>query len=102
LRWKVTAKRRIVCREHDRLGPVAREEHFLLLRDAHGHEGAEPDRLERIVGGRDLPAPAVDQDQIGERPSLLERLPIPPLHHFPHRREVVRSGCGMWDSGFGI
>ena len=106
LRWNVTAKRCASSRmrwssssagsclgERDRLRPVAREEQLLLLRDADRHQVAEPDRLERVVGRRQLPLAAVDQDQIRE---TARRLRAPCDSGAAPPRASPRSRPGTW------
>ena len=67
-------QRRIVLRQDDGLRPLAREDHFFLLRDANRHQVSQPDGLECVVGCGQLPAAAVDQNQVRERPAVLEDL----------------------------
>ena len=79
---------------------IAREEQLFLLRDADGDQVRQPERLERVVRRRELSLAAVDQDQIGKRPAVLEDLAIPPQHDFVHRGEVVEdAGIEVRGSG---
>ena len=75
--------------QRDRIVAIAREEQLFLLRDADRDEVREPELLERRVRRRQLALAAVDQDQIGKRPALLEQLAVAAQHDFVHRREVV-------------
>src|SRR5580765_5702969 len=80
---------RLVRRERNRIVPVPRIQQLLLLGDADRHQIRETERLERPVRGRQLALAAVDHDQVGERSSLFEHLPIASEHDFVHGGEVI-------------
>ncbi len=84
-----------VARERDGIGVLARIEQLLFLRDADRHEVGEAEFAERVIRRRQLALTAVDDDQIGKRPALLEQRAIAPQHDFVHRCEVV-GGRGSW------
>ena len=65
---------------------------------------ARPELPQRVVGRRQLPLAAVDQDEIGKRPALLEQLAIPPRarprssrRSRPTRRDSPAK-CGTCDT----
>ena len=84
-------QRRAVRIDADRQIAVADEDQLLFLRQADGDQVGQPDLLERLVRGVQLPLPAVDQDQVGKRPALLDELSIPAPDHLLHRGEVVEQ-----------
>ena len=59
---------------------------------------ARPELFERGVRGRELALAAVDEDQIGKRPALLEQLAVATQHDLVHRGEIV-VGAGGWGWG---
>ena len=72
------------------------EQQLFLLGDADRNQIRQPQRLERVVRGGQLPLASVDQNQIGKRPAVLE--------HFRdtgacttslHRGEVVQDSRSM-------
>ena len=104
LRWNVTAKRcassRIRCSSSSAgsfaasaigSGVIAREDQLLLLREADRDQVGEAERLERLVGRRELALAAVDDDQVGKRAAVLEQLAVAPRDDLPHRGEVVEE-----------
>ena len=66
-------QRRVVARQGDRVRARSRvKQQLFLLRDARRPPGCQADRLERLVGRRQLPLAAVDEDQVRKRPAVLE------------------------------
>ena len=84
-------QRRIVFFERNRFLAIARIQKLFLLRDADRNQVGETKLLQRVVGGRQLPLAAVDQNEVWKRPALFEELAIPPRDDLVHRREIVRS-----------
>src|SRR5262245_33379761 len=79
-----------VVRQRDALNAIAREQQFLLLRDADRNQPLEAELLQRVVRGGELTFAAIDEDQIRKRAAVLERALVAAQHHFVHRGEVIK------------
>jgi len=82
-------ERRGAAREPQRLRAPAHEDLLLALREAHERQRREPQRLQRLVRGGELPLAAVDDDEVGERLPLLQPAAEVAPDDLAHRLEVV-------------
>ena len=84
-------QRRAVTVEGQRFEAVSGENQLLFLGQANRHEVGQADRLERRVSRIELALAAVDHNQIGERPAILQHARVAAPHHLLHRREVIEE-----------
>src|SRR5919108_3003889 len=75
--------------EQQRLATVARVDLLLLLGERDDGDPVEPEILQNLKAHVELAAAAVDEDEVGQHASLLERLAEPPAEHLAQRAEVV-------------
>ncbi len=85
------AQRRRASRKPQRLAAPDHEDLLLALGEADERDCALPQRLERGVCGRELPLPAVDHHEIGERLAVLDSALKVARHDLAHGGEVVRA-----------
>ena len=79
---------RVRPREHDGSRPAGHEHLLFALREpGRGH--ADADAVERRERRGELPLAPVDQEQVGQRPSLVPRARVAARHGLRDRREVV-------------
>ena len=82
-------QRRVVAVEHNRFTAPGQKDLLVALGQSDHRQRGASDFDQRVDRAGELPLAAVDHDQVGERPLLLQQPPEVADQHFVHHREIV-------------
>lgn len=85
------AQRVVMPVKRERLFAVWQKEEFLLFGERRDREGTEAQRKQRLARGVELPAPAVDQDEIREGLVFIHEPLVAPPDRFLYRGKIILS-----------